>query len=960
MNRVQPVAAVLAIAIGVLEVAVTAVLGSGTRPVPGAAVDRGRSIDLTATVPDTGAPIPSADGMRIPVAWADGQGSGDRDPIVPLGSAATVAAQSPRWSVDDVLLQESVTDVAVSPDGRWAVWVRAQMNAETGRRQANLWLSRLDDGRSWPITRGSDVATQPRWSPDGGTVAFVFTRSSAGERTDAEGPQLWLWRRDGGEPWPLTRGLRGLRSFAWKGNDTIVFQAREAPARWERLRRERRDEGYAVEDTAETPPVRLWAVDVRGGEPRRLSEAPRSIESFLLAPDGRWALVRTTTSLSYEFDQRQPPRVERLDLATGAFSPVPGWPDRLVPEEWVWTRDGRHVAVLFDSSSHPIYRTASVRRLGVYEPGTGAFRFVNLRWPREASGALRAVPGGVALRLADGVRDRLARVLRRGDAWERRWWEGPHQGQMWGAWDVSADGRRVVYVRSTATEPPQLFVAEARGDRLDRPRQLDTLNRTFAAKPKLRAEIARYVGALGDTVEGVLYYPLGYRPGRRYPLIVSIHGGPASADRDAWSASWAYPLPLWVQRGAFVLKPNYHGSSSYGLAWVESIGAGRYYDLEVVDLVAGVRALIDRGLVHPDSVAAQGWSNGAILTTALTVEHPTLLRAAVAGAGNVEWISDWGNVDFGAAFDNYYLGASPLEDPQRYIAKSPFFRLDRVRTPTLIFFGTEDRNVPPSQGWSHFRALQQLGRVPVRFVLFPGEPHSLGRLAHQRRKVEEELRWLERYLWGRPDTANPALDPRAPLAGLLARAGAARDDGLYGVRWGDALVPEVVAGEGVALGRFEVTRAQWHAFDPRTPVPPGTENLPITGITYAQAQAYVAWLRQRTGQPFRLPHAEELDRWAARAGAGNTLDAWLGYDPNPEDLARLRPLLERLPGPAPLLRPVGETLTDVADGVFDLRGNAAEWVEGGHAWGRSAERAGASPSPPAPAYTGFRVARDRP
>lgn len=881
--------------------------------------------------------------------------------ILLLGLATSAAAQTSRWSVDDILLQESVTDVAVSPDGRWAVWVRAQMNPETGRRQANLWLSRLDDGRSWALTRGSDVASQPRWSPDGTQVAFLFTRAAGGgERSDGEGPQLWLWRLGGGEPWPLTRGVRGLRSFAWNGNDTLVFLAREAPARWERQRRERRDEGYAVEDTAETPPVRLWAVGVRGGEPRRLSEAARSIESFLLAPGGRWALVRTTASLSYDFDQRQPPRVERLDLATGALTPAPGWPERLVPEEWVWTRDGRYVAVLFDSSSHPIYRTASVRRLGIYDPDAGVFRSVDLRWSREASGGLRALPDGLALRLADGVRDRLARVRRRGDGWERRWWDGPHQGQMWGPWDVSADGRRVVYVRSTAAEPPQLFVAEARGERLAAPRQLDTLNRALAAKPKPRVEIVRYVGAQGDTVEGVLYYPLRYQPGRRYPLILSIHGGPASADRDAWSAGWAYPVPLWLERGAFVLKPNYHGSSSYGLAWVESIGGGKYYELEVVDLVAGVRALVERGLVHPDSVAAQGWSNGAILTTALTVEHPTLLRAAVAGAGDVEWISDWGNVDFGAAFDNYYFGASPLEDPQRYIAKSPFFRLDRVRTPTLIFFGTEDRNVPPSQGWSHFRALQQLGRTEVRFVLFPGEPHSLGRLAHQRRKVEEELRWLERFLWGRPDTTNLALDPRAPLAGLLARASAQRDGALYGVRVGDVLVPEVVPGDGVALGRFEVTRAQWRAFDPRTPVPPGTENLPMTGITYEQAQAYVAWLRARTGQPFRLPRADELERWAAHAGDGNTLDAWLGYDPNPEDLARVRPLLGRLPGPAPLLRAVGETPTDAADGVFDLRGNAAEWVEGGRPWGRSADRPARSAAPPAPAYVGLRVARDGP
>ena len=108
----------------------------------------------------------------------------------------------------------------------------------------------------------------------------------------------------------------------------------------------------------------------------------------------------------------------------------------------------------------------------------------------------------------------------------------------------------------------------------------------------------------------------------------------------------------------------------------------------------------------------------------------------------MEWISDWANVDFGASFDNYYFGASPLEDPELYIRKSPFFRLGEVTTPTIIYTGTEDRNVPPHQSWSLFRALQQLEKAPARLVLFPGEPHGLRKIAHQRRKVEEDMAWF--------------------------------------------------------------------------------------------------------------------------------------------------------------------------------------------------------------------------
>ena len=100
-------------------------------------------------------------------------------------------------------------------------------------------------------------------------------------------------------------------------------------------------------------------------------------------------------------------------------------------------------------------------------------------------------------------------------------------------------------------------------------------------------------------------------------------------------------------------------------------------------------------------------------------------KAAVVGAGDVEWISDWANVDFGESFDHYYFGKTPLEDPELYIQKSPLFKMDRVKTPTLIFFGTIDRQTPTEQGWSHYRALYSIGKAPVKLVLFPGEAHKM-------------------------------------------------------------------------------------------------------------------------------------------------------------------------------------------------------------------------------------------
>jgi len=894
-------------------------------------------------------------------------------PLVVLLSAGTalLSAQVPRdgrWTVDDILLAESASDYQFDRDATRLVWVRSQMDTATDRRTSHLWLSDLESGESWALTRGRDTNRMPRWSPDGKHIAFLSSRALPDSSAERSGDQVWLMRVGGGEPWPVTTHAREIVSFAWKGqrSDTLIFAAEEGLSHLARERERAKDQGFVVEDTLTKPPVRLWAVGVESGDVRRISDNGDWIEQLAVSPDGLWAATVHQVSLSFEFDNRVVPEAYLVDLATGARRRILET-SRVAPVAIAWAPDGSGLYVAYPYSTHPVYLQATVTRLGFYDISGDRWIPIDLGWARELSEiGFAVVPEGFIAQLADGVRFRPARYVRQRDGWRMTELTGEHAGKMFESWSVSRDGRRVAYTMSGAGSPDQPYVARLDGPVIRDAKHIVELNPSFARKRLPRVEIIRWRGAQGDQVEGVLYYPLDYSEGRRYPLIVSTHGGPAWQDLDVWTQTTSAPLILFNQLGAFVLRANYHGSANYGLEWVESIGGGKYYDLEVPDLEAGVDYLIARGFVHADSVAAQGWSNGAILTTALTVHNPSRYKAASAGAGDVEWISDWGNVDFGAAFDNYYLGASPLEDPELYLRKSPFFQLDRVRTPTIIFFGTEDRNVPPSQGWSHFRALQQLGNTDVRFVLFPGEPHGLRRLAHQRRKVAEEIRWFERHLWGRPDTSALALAPESPLASLIKRTEAARDGGRFGVRVNGVLAPETVRRGRVEVGRFEVTRAQWREFEPEYVIEPGTENYPMAGVTFERARAYAAWLAETSGRAFRLPMEAELSGLAGDAPAGVTLDSWAGYAPNLEDARRLVARAARL-GPAALLREVGSAPGDGGEppAVFDLGGNVAEWVVradgSGTLVGGSADRPAATTGQPdaGEAYRGLRVAVGR-
>ena len=820
--------------------------------------------------------------------------------LAPFGVATLAAASDPgRWSVDDLVLYEDVTDLAIAPDASTVVFVKSAVQEVEGesRRVPQLWAASLlvPSGEPWQLTRGDHGAVAPRFSPGGDFVAFLSTRPVPGGGKELENKrQVWLLPLRGGEPQPLTRLDGGAIAFRWAGPRSVVVAAPEARSGWHLERSQRRDTSTVVEDAERELPVRLLRVEAPGGSMRRITSNLRWIDELEVSPDGRHAVVREQQSLAYEYDHAVPPQAFLVDLGTGGmtrlFADLP-----VRPRSVRWTPDSTGFFFVDDWSRHPVFRTATVAHVYHHELSAGSTHEADLGWPRGLGGDYAATEDGFVALLADGVRLRPARLRRDGATWRREDLSGDHTQNLDG-FDLSLDGRTMVYRTSAATRPPQIWAARLQGGSLLDERKLGSLNPSFEHKLTGRVEVVRFTGALGEEVEGVLHFPLDYAVGDRRPLILDIHGGPTGTDRDTWEAGWHDLNILHRQNGAFVLQVNYHGSAGYGLDWVESIGGGKYYELEPVDIEAGVDWAIAQGYADPEQLGISGWSNGAILTTEI-ITRTRRYKAAAAGAGDVEWISDWGNVDFGVSFDDYYFGASPLENPQLYIDKSPFFRLPQVTTPTIIFTGTDDRNVPPSQSWSHYRAMQQKTETPVRLVLFPDEPHALQKIAHQRRKLEEEVAWFDRYLFDKVTTDRAWVKEGSPLSTLLARVGAERSGGALGVSQGGVLVPETVRFGGLEVGRFEVTRAQLRSFDSGFEVAPGAEDLPAAGVSFDQARRYVVWLSQRTGRRFRLPTKEEAERLAKSTGTGsrgNTLERWAGYVPNPEDAARIRAALEQV------------------------------------------------------------------
>ncbi|HUL34522.1 MAG TPA: prolyl oligopeptidase family serine peptidase [Candidatus Eisenbacteria bacterium] len=882
-------------------------------------------------------------------------------------------ANTSPWKPEDAIYAERLGDFRISPDGQWVAWTKNFGDKEKDAIAADLYLTNLKDRTEIQLTRGNDDASGIRWSPDGKWIAFLSNRARPDAKPDTAKTQIWLINPHGGEPYALTELLRAPEQVDWLDGETLMYSAEEDPSAYEQAQNKRKDNSEVADDAAHKPPVRLFKINIRDKKITRLTTNTDWIHDWSVSKDGKYVVAVHAKSLHYTFDQKVPP-VTMLHNLTDGTEKAMFTEGRVRPLGFAWTPDstGFYAAAPYSTDSR--FLTASIVLVYFYDVASGKNVQVPLDWENGMGSDLTATSDGFLAGLAAGYRFETAGYTRskNGDgwSWKRASLEGETAANIM-KFDATRDGKTIVYEYSTSTKMPQLYTAQVDGDKLVAATQLTHLNEELVKSREFpNVEVIHWKGSNGDEVEGLLHYPAKYQAGKKYPVITAIHGGPTGSDKDFWYNNWAYPLQLLTQRGAFVLQVNYHGSNNYGLKWVESICCGKYYDLETPDINDGVDYLIGKGLVDPDKVATMGWSNGSILSTSLLVTYPDRYKVASVGAGDVEWISDWGNVIFGDSFDSYYFGKSPLEDPGLYVRKSPFFRLDKVKAPVLIFQGTADTNVPPDQSWSYFRALQYYGKVPVKFVIFPGEPHGPHKLTHQMRKVEEEMAWFDRYFFKSTREANEALKEGSPLEEALRTKNIARTAGVWGSSYASrgkpVLIPEVVKRGEVEVGRFEVTRAQFAAFDKNYKFVAGTENYPANGVTFEQAKAYADWLSKLTGENWRLPNETEAAGWYSKRDSENTLDYWAGYAPNPDDTKRLQQAMKELGGDAPLLKPAGSFAGQGMEDqelIFDLGGNAAEWVvtadQSGKTEGGSADCPADTRSScvAASEYVGFRVVR---
>jgi dipeptidyl aminopeptidase/acylaminoacyl peptidase len=274
------------------------------------------------------------------------------------------------------------------------------------------------------------------------------------------------------------------------------------------------------------------------------------------------------------------------------------------------------------------------------------------------------------------------------------------------------------------------------------------LTRRTHCNPELEAaqlgttEIVRWASDEGVEVEGILIKPSSYQAGQRYPLVVQVHGGPTWQWVNGFYANWHDWAQMLAGRGYAVLLPNPRGSTGRGPEYSNAnfgdVGGGEYRDM-----LAGVDAMIERGIADPDGLGIGGWSWGGYMT-AWTVSQTTRFKAAVMGAGLPNMISDNSIGDIPSANLSYFEQTA-YHDPDSYYDRSAIKHIRNATTPTLILHGEADKRVNMWQGVEMYMALKTLG-VPTQLVTYPREPHGIQERKHQLDLMRRVVEWYDRYL----------------------------------------------------------------------------------------------------------------------------------------------------------------------------------------------------------------------
>ena len=646
-----------------------------------------------------------------------------------LAGTPPAGAQSRTPTVDDLVSLRRVSTPAISPDGALVAYSVRETNWDEDAYETEIWIGDPAKGTRRQLTRARKSSTQPAWSPDGQWLAFVS------DRTDKR--QVYRINPRGGEAEALTDAPEGVNGFAWSPDGKhIAFTANDPKSEVVKERDKKYGE-YVVVDQDHRM-THLHVFDIATRKTRQLTQGAFVVGAFSWSPDSR--RIALDHRINSDPTNMGTANISVLTVEDARLRPVVTMegPDT----NPVWSPDGKRLAFQTTMSDQWFYYANTMIALvpaegGAAEPLTKAF-------DEDASIVSWGTPG---IFFSASARtwaylysiDPQSREIKRHAAADR--WIGT-------AFTMSADHTRTAFVGADPTSYPEVYVAPVATMAGQQVSDESSQVKSWDAPTR---EVVSWTSQDGARIEGILHKPADFKAGQRYPLLIVIHGGPTGISRPIpYASATAYPIDVFVSRGALVLEPNYRGSAGYGAAFralnVRNLGVG-----DAWDVISGIDHLVAQGLADKDRVGAMGWSQGGYISAFLATHDSTRFRALSVGAGISNWMTYYVNTDI-HPFTRQYLRATPWDDPEIYAKTSPMTYITRAKAPTLIQHGELDQRVPIPNAFELYQGLQDVG-VTTRLIVFKGFGHGLNKPKAARAAMEQNLDWFGQYVLGSSRTS---------------------------------------------------------------------------------------------------------------------------------------------------------------------------------------------------------------
>jgi len=647
-----------------------------------------------------------------------------------LPAVRTVGAQSRRpLEPADIFELKTVGDPRVSPDGQWVAYTVSSLDKKEDNSDTDIYMAPVSGGAAVKLTSSKKPETSPRWSPDGRYLAFLSGR-------DGKKTQVYLLDRRGGDAQQLTDYKTGASAIAWSPDSTKLAllvsdpdpddpnpdadakDKKPKPHVITRLQFMRDGEGYLndvkrhvhVLDVATKKDVQITSDKFDDGAP-------------VWSPDG--SAIAFSANRTDHPDANDNTDVFIVEPRAGA-KPRQLTTSPASDGSPVFSPDGKSIAYLAGGDPKDIWYATN--NLAIVPAAGGAPKILTSGLDRNVSRP-QFTPDGAAIlfMLEEGGNVHLARVPASGGA-VARLVDGERDLS---AFDVAKSGD-VAVLQSQPQQPSEVYVV-----RNGSVQQVTHVNDEFLAKIALgTVERFKAKSADGTAIDAFLTRPPNAGPGR-LPTILRIHGGPVSQYSTGFNLEWQ----MLAAKGFAVVAANPRGSSGYGRDFSRALWAA-WGEKDYEDVMAAVDTAIAMGVADPDRLGVGGWSYGGILTDHV-ISKTTRFKAAISGASEFNYLANYGNDHYQRQWEAE-LGL-PWQNPDLWIKLSPFFRLDKIVTPTLVLGGDADMNVPIIGGQQLYQGLKRLGR-DTELIVYPGETHAIRRPSFQQDRFERYIAWYSKYL----------------------------------------------------------------------------------------------------------------------------------------------------------------------------------------------------------------------